>query len=299
MKIKALFLSIMLILFVAAFVQAQNSLGSDPGPISPLEPLIPDPGIPDTVRAESKTLPSGTAAFTIDVTLYNDEEIGGFNLPVSWSSVDLTCDSVSWVGSRVEANSIPPMSSIDNDNQRLQAGYIAGFFDPPLQPGEGLLYTIYFTVAPGVTDLAALIDSTFFPPAGNFALTTATGFNFDPQFQAGNVVIGTPPAPEIGLSPAALTFDGIEGAGNPSSKILNIANTGTGTLNWTASDDALWLSLNPTSGSGDGSTTVSVDIAGLSAGTYNGTITVSDPAASNDPQTVPVTLNVAPPKLYR
>jgi hypothetical protein len=80
---------------------------------------------------------------------------------------------------------------------------------------------------------------------------------------------------------------------DPSSQTFSISNTGTGTLNWTVTDNSGWLSCTPNSGTDSGTVTVSVDISGLPGGTYNGTITVSDPNATNSPQTIPVTLVVS------
>lgn len=105
--------------------------------------------------------------------------------------------------------------------------------------------------------------------------------------------------PAIGLSPTSLTFSTVVGS-NPLSQTVTVTNTGPAgsTLNWSATDDAAWLSESPTAGSlGSGAsadTTVSIDITGLTVGTYNATITVSDPNATNNPQTVSVTLEVRP-----
>ena len=63
-------------------------------------------------------------------------------------------------------------------------------------------------------------------------------------------------------------------------------------MNWTASSNATWLSLTPTSGTAPSAVTVTATTAGLSAGTYNGTITITATGATNTPQTVPVTLTV-------
>ena len=71
-----------------------------------------------------------------------------------------------------------------------------------------------------------------------------------------------------------------------------ISNSGGGTLNWSVTDDAAWLTCTPASNSGDGLVTVSSNAQGLYAGTYTGTITVTDPAAANSPQYVTVTLLV-------
>jgi len=110
-------------------------------------------------------------------------------------------------------------------------------------------------------------------------------------------------APTIGLNPQNISFNGIVGEPNPPPKTVSVSNAGTGgTLNWTASKTQPWLSINPTSGSSTDSgnpntITVSVDIAGLSGGTYNDTITINAPWASNTPQTIPVTLTLVAPAI--
>lgn len=280
-----------------SFAQTPNAdeIYSEQGPF--MAPMEPDPGIPDTVTAESKTIPSGTTDFTLNVTLYNDEELGGFNLPITWSSPDITCDSVSFVGTRVEYVNTK-LFSVDNVNQRLQAGIII-FFEQYLQPGNGIIYTAYFTVAPGASDQVIDIDSIFYPPGGNFALTLTNGFNTLPQFVAGTVTMGNPTAPEIALDPTTFAFSGTEGEANPPSQTLNISNSGTGTLEWSLASSSGWLNLNPTSGTDDGAIDVSVSLAGLSAGTYYDTIVVTA-NSDNSPQTVPVTLVVeAPPPIIQ
>lgn len=113
-----------------------------------------------------------------------------------------------------------------------------------------------------------------------------------PQY-AKLVLVLEPPPPTIGVTPDAFFFNAIAGGSNPPSKTLTITNTGGGTLNWTVSKSESWLSLTPTSGVDSGDVTVSVDIAGLSFGEYYDIIVVSDPNATNDPESVLVTLTVA------
>src|SRR5262245_37671087 len=98
--------------------------------------------------------------------------------------------------------------------------------------------------------------------------------------------------PTIGVSPSSLSFTATAGGSNPASQTINITNTGAGTLNFTASDDASWLTVSPTSGTAPATLTASVNISGLAAGAYNGTITISATGATNTPVSVPVTLTV-------
>ena len=107
-----------------------------------------------------------------------------------------------------------------------------------------------------------------------------------------NGVSGGAPQPTIGVSPSSLSFTATAGGSNPANQTINITNTGGGTLNFTASDDAPWLTVSPTSGTAPSTLTASADITGLAAGTYNGTITISAAGATNTPVNVPVTLTV-------
>jgi hypothetical protein len=102
-------------------------------------------------------------------------------------------------------------------------------------------------------------------------------------------------APSMHLDQTSLTFNTTAGT-NPASQSITITNTGGGTLSWSVSPPgASWLSVTPNSGnadSGGGSTaTFSVDVTGLTAGTYTATVTFT-PSGGGGPQTVTVTLTV-------
>ncbi len=122
---------------------------------------------------------------------------------------------------------------------------------------------------------------------------SATGATNTPQTVSATLTVTAAPTPTIGLSTTALSFTGVQGGTNPASQSVTITNSGSGTLSWSVSDNVNWLSLSPTSGTGNGSVTASVNISGLAAGTYNGTITISATGATNTPQTVSVMLTVS------
>lgn len=67
---------------------------------------------------------------------------------------------------------------------------------------------------------------------------------------------------------------------------------GNDSLSWSVSGDASWLAFSPTSGTGSGVVSVSVDPTGLSAGTYTATLAVQGGTSS---ATVAVTLMVYNP----
>lgn len=126
----------------------------------------------------------------------------------------------------------------------------------------------------------------------------------NPQAVSVSLHIGTPSvAPGIDFSPSSFSFSATEGGANPASKILRIWNSGTGTLNWSVSDNANWLSLSPRSDSSSGpedkdEVAVAVDISGMDAGDYGATITIRDPEAANSPRAVSVTLHIGAVSSY-
>ena len=107
-----------------------------------------------------------------------------------------------------------------------------------------------------------------------------------------------PPAPAvIAASSSSLSFSAEQAGPNPPSLTLEIHNSGAGTLNWSATYDADWLTLSPSSGSSTGEinkVTVALNIAGISPGNYSATITISAPEASNSPKTISVNLTITP-----
>ncbi len=79
---------------------------------------------------------------------------------------------------------------------------------------------------------------------------------------------------------------------NTSAQSFYLSNSGGGTLDWTITDNATWLSCNPLSGIGNATITCSVDASGLAPGDYSATITISSQSALNSPQTIQVSLTV-------
>ena len=103
-------------------------------------------------------------------------------------------------------------------------------------------------------------------------------------------VTAATPTPSIGLGTTSLGFAGTVGGTNPSAQTIAVSNVGGGTLSWTASENAAWLALSPTSGTNSGIVTASVNLTGLAAGTHNATVTVS--ASGIPAKTLPVTLSI-------
>jgi hypothetical protein len=112
--------------------------------------------------------------------------------------------------------------------------------------------------------------------------------------------VSLPPGPAaITLTPSgvdAMVITAPEGGPAPAPSTLTVENSGDGKLNWSASADAAWIKIGQTSGTlnktGSIGLAITVDLTGLVANDYHGTITVSDPGASNSPQKCGVLLHV-------
>jgi len=105
-------------------------------------------------------------------------------------------------------------------------------------------------------------------------------------------VTPAPAPPAIGVSSTSVSFTAQQNGSNPAPQLLNIRNTGSGTLSWTASDNAAWLTLSSTTGTGNGTVTITPVLGSLGVGTHTGTITLSAPGAQ--PVAISVTLSVTP-----
>ncbi len=78
----------------------------------------------------------------------------------------------------------------------------------------------------------------------------------------------------------------------PAAQSFQITNSGSGTLAWTATANATWISLSASSGTAPSTLSVSISPTGLSAGTYTGSIQIVATGASNTPASIGVTLVV-------
>lgn len=98
----------------------------------------------------------------------------------------------------------------------------------------------------------------------------------------------------LDLDPESMTFTGEQGGANPPSQTLSITNGGNGTLDWTATTDKPWLIINPSSGQAPSQAEVSVNLSGLTAGTYTGVVTVKTATGIIGTVSVELTVTVPP-----
>ncbi|HEU0000531.1 MAG TPA: carboxypeptidase regulatory-like domain-containing protein [Ktedonobacteraceae bacterium] len=139
------------------------------------------------------------------------------------------------------------------------------------------------------------VSASFTISATDSAGTLATG---SPQLVAATLTVSPPCVAAAGPN---LTFTAAQGLAPPAPQSISLSETGTCSrpVNWTAGTTSTWLSLStpaPDTGSGS-SLIVSASNAGLTAGTYTGTVNLSatdSNGISAGSKTITVTLTVTP-----
>lgn len=108
---------------------------------------------------------------------------------------------------------------------------------------------------------------------------------------------GIPVGPALTVNPTSITWS--VQAGQNTSQQVSISNTGTGTLNWTASvtEGGSWLSVSSGSGTAPSTIALSANTATLTGGTYTGNVRVTGVGnVFNSPVDIPVSLTVTAPQ---
>ena len=100
-------------------------------------------------------------------------------------------------------------------------------------------------------------------------------------------------APALNVTPPSLSFVTIEGGSNPSMQSLTIFSSGPEPLSWLAVSSVPWVQVIPLTGTTPSSALVSANVAGLTAGTYTGTVFFTSSQTGTN-KTVFVSLTVTP-----
>jgi hypothetical protein len=103
--------------------------------------------------------------------------------------------------------------------------------------------------------------------------------------------------PGLSVTPATIERSSNLNSNAIFTETLQVSNSGTGQLSWTATENRSWLALGASSGTGNGTIPVTINTSGLSAGTYHGDIVVTSPGAIGSPAHVSVTLTILAPGL--
>ena len=164
---------------LAAAIALVMTLGTNPA-------FADDPGDPDTCRVECLGLTRPNQQVVVEVSVFNDEDLGGLAVPLVFGHppMDAFCDSVSFVGTRAE---IAEYRGAAIDTTNCQVVFYAVFVDSHLIAGDGPVANLHFTLGPGWDSTACVqIDTAFYPPTTVLEFTPlATGQALHPEFQTG------------------------------------------------------------------------------------------------------------------
>jgi hypothetical protein len=113
----------------------------------------------------------------------------------------------------------------------------------------------------------------------------------------GNVVVTGPSSNTATLAPStsSLNFSANLGGPNPPAQTVQLTNGGGGSLVWTGTSSANWLSVAPALGTTPGTLQVAANSASLGAGNYSATITLVALGAANSSQVINANLTVISP----
>jgi hypothetical protein len=148
------------------------------------------------------------------------------------------------------------------------------------------------TVTPMMTGLAPATYQATITVAGNGAsnspATIPVGFE-----------VAAAPLPGIALSVPSATFADTEGSSNPPSQTVSLTANGQGKLTGLKAAVTYntglngWLTATLSDTTAPATLTLKANVAGLHASTNQATVSISANGASNSPQSLPVTFNVA------
>jgi uncharacterized protein (TIGR03437 family) len=92
----------------------------------------------------------------------------------------------------------------------------------------------------------------------------------------------------LSANPNAVNFTYAQGANAPGSQLIQVSSAGSGSVAFTATSNASWLTVSPQSGAAPVMLTVSVSVRGLGIGAYGGAISITP--AGGSPLSIPVNL---------
>jgi len=101
--------------------------------------------------------------------------------------------------------------------------------------------------------------------------------------------------PEIWLTETELAFAATRGQDNPPAQQFEIINTGGSDLKWSVEFNSAWLTVDPDTGTNQQTLTCTAEITELSSGGFIDALWITDPIASNSPQTITVSLIIDEP----
>jgi uncharacterized protein (TIGR03437 family) len=263
----------------------------------------------------SVTPATGTTPATLTVNA------SGINLPAATYSGSVTVSAPNTAPVNVPVTLTVNAGSISASPTSLSFTEAAGAPTPATQTltvtvsPSSLNYTVSVSMASGSSAnwLGASVNACAHvacpPPSGINAVTvSASSAALAPGAYTGSVIItstgatGSPitipvsltvvPAQSLAVTPSSLTFNDVLNASAPAAQTATVTTSGGPapfTVATQTADGGTWLQVTPTSGTTPSTLSISIATAGLAAGNYSGTVTVSSTSAT---QTAVITVSM-------
>ena len=169
----------MILIFALLLVAAISSRSEDYGV---------DPNIADTIYVDSVVSSSSTRGF-VPVYFFNDEELAGIEVTLTYNSPDIFIDSFSFVGGRAETFSLKGTQQLTTSTITC---YSYSLSDTLIPPGNGLLGYLFFSYIPNISTQFIMIDTitlVFGEREFSTAFSDGSANMFKPEFVPGYLSI--------------------------------------------------------------------------------------------------------------
>lgn len=261
-----------------------------------------------TMLATTGALPAGTYTATVPITsptAGNSPQTVTYTFTVGQSpTIALSPASLVYTAQAGAGNPASQTVAVTNGgNGALDGLSVGAIVYGAGQPTGWLGATLGGTTAPATLTVSAATGAL---PAGTYTATipiasSAAGVTNSPQ--SVSVTFTVTAAPVIALAPGALTFNAQQGGASPAPQPVAVTNAGGGTLAGLAvgpiayggGQPTGWLAATLSGPSAPATLSVQPNVGALAAGTYTATVPVTAAGVGNSPQSVQVTLVVAPP----
>ena len=218
--------------------------------------------------------------------------------PVEAPEIALSLSSLAFEGTAGAAEPAVRAIAVTNGGTGELTGLSATVSYATGQPNGWLVATLGTTAAPATLTVRVTTGSLEPGSYGASITVAAPGVAHSPIGVTFTVMAArTPPA--IALSPTGVTFTATAGGASPAAQSVSVSNAGGGTLSglthtvaYQSGQPTGWLTAALSSTSAPSTLTLTAATGTLVAGTYNATVSVASPLASNSPRTVSVTFTV-------
>ena len=149
--------------------------------------VTPKPPSADSIRVAANDSVNAGSTVAVPVHFNNNEPLGGMSVGLHWNSSDVTLDSVSFVGSRIDYVNFK-FATINAAHKTVLLGMATLPPELFLMPGSGLWATMWFTAGSNCPVMVA-IDSQYIAPGGEVVFVDSLAQIIYPQFAAGSIQV--------------------------------------------------------------------------------------------------------------